>query len=76
MNTMKSIIDILCTDPGVHPDIQRVLNTRHTKQEARKLLAEPEAVTGFDDPRTFDQRARDEADHFTEMQDADRRLEP
>ncbi len=73
---MKSIIDILRTDPNVHPDIQRVLNAQHMKQERRKVLPEPEPMTGFgDDLRTPEERSADEAYHFREMQDADRRLE-
>lgn len=43
------------------------------KAAPRRLTGEPQ--TGFGDLRTREERAADEAEHFQEMQDADRRME-
>lgn len=50
------------------------LHRATVKAERRRFLEEPETPTGFDELRTYEERAEDEARHFNEMCDADLKL--
>jgi hypothetical protein len=71
------IIGAILADPHVSPAFKQHLTTpaeflehRYEKAQRRRLLDEPEPVTGFgDDMRTLAERAVDYAEYVRELRD-------